>query len=302
LALADGNDIQGVILSSGMNTDGGRKAGITIPSCDGQIELMEQVLGQSGLAAHEVDYIEAHGTGTSVGDPVEAAAIAAVYGPGGAQALPIGSVKANLGHMEAASGMAGLIKALLVLKNRELPPALHLHTPNPNIEFAALNLELVTEQRNLQREDGKPLVVGVNSFGFGGANAHVLLQGPPSQVSQASVTSRSILPPLFLSARSDEALRSMAECYAVMLRGRSIGDCYDITYAAAYQRERLDRRLAVVAGSTEEGIELLERYARGESPKKIIVEQSLPQEGGVAFVDYGIGAQWRGMGFKLIDE
>lgn len=301
-ALADGNDIQAVIISSGMNTDGGRKTGITIPSRDGQIELMEQVLSQSGLSAHEVDYIEAHGTGTSVGDPIEAGAIAAVYGQGREHALPIGSVKANLGHMEAASGMAGLIKALLVLKNRELPPALHLHTPNPNIEFSALNLELVTEQRDLQRDDGKPLVVGVNSFGFGGANAHVLLQEAPRQVSEASARRHTLLPPLFLSARGDDALRSMAGHYATLLGGKSFGDCYDITYAAAYQRERLDRRLAVVAGSIEDGIQLLERYAQGESPKKVIVEQNLPQEGGVAFVYSGNGAQWVGMGLKLLDE
>jgi acyl transferase domain-containing protein/NADPH:quinone reductase-like Zn-dependent oxidoreductase/acyl carrier protein/short-subunit dehydrogenase/SAM-dependent methyltransferase len=301
-ALAEGDEIQAVILGSGINTDGARKTGITIPSRDGQAELMGRVLGQSGLSANEVDYVEAHGTGTSLGDPIEAAAIAAVYGQGRAQALPIGSVKANLGHMEAASGMAGLIKALLVIKNRELPPALHLNTPNPNIDFEGLNLELVTEHRDLVSESGKPLVVGVNSFGFGGSNAHVLLQEPLRQVSEETVSLNSSLPPLVLSARSDDALRDMVERYATILDGKSLNDYYDITYAAAYQRDHLGKRLALVAGTIEEGTRFLSCYAQGESPKEIIIEKSLPQSGSVAFVYSGNGSQWIGMGRRLLAE
>src|SRR5690606_25814181 len=175
-ALADGDEIHAVILASGVNADGARKTGITIPSSEGQAELMRDVLARSGIGADEVDFIEAHGTGTAVGDPIETAAIGAVYGQGRATPLPIGSVKANMGHLEAAAGMAGLVKAVLALKNRALPAALHLDTPNPYIDFEALNLELVTEYKTLEKADGKPLVAGVNSFGFGGANAHVLLQ------------------------------------------------------------------------------------------------------------------------------
>jgi len=123
-ALADGNVIEAVILATGANADGGRKTGLTIPSSEGQAELMRAVLSRSGLCGHDIDYIEAHGTGTAVGDPIESAAIGKVYGQSRQQGdpLPIGSVKTNLGHLEAASGMAGLVKAILVLKNRALPP------------------------------------------------------------------------------------------------------------------------------------------------------------------------------------
>ena len=301
-AIADGDDIQAVILASGVNADGARKTGLTIPSREGQVELMRKVLGQSGLSSHEIDYIEAHGTGTPVGDPIEAAAIGAVYGQGRSQALPIGSVKANLGHMEPASGIASLIKAVLILKNRGLPPALHSHDLNSHIDFSELNLELISEYRDLGNESDTPLVVGVNSFGFGGANAHVLLQTPPSQAVNAPVSSSIPLPPLFLSARSDEALRALAKRYATVLNGKSLNDYYDIAHAAAYQRERMEKRFAFVAGSCDDGVSLLTRYGQGETLPECIIENCLPQPGSVAFVYSGNGSQWVGMGRRLFAE
>jgi phthiocerol/phenolphthiocerol synthesis type-I polyketide synthase C len=301
-AIADGDDIQAVILASGVNTDGARKTGLTIPSREGQVELMRKVLAQSGLSSHEINYVEAHGTGTPVGDPIEAAAIGAVYGQSRSQALPIGSVKANLGHMEPASGVASLIKAVLMLKNRGIPPALHLHEPNPHIDFTGLNLELISEYRDLENIDDTPLVVGVNSFGFGGANAHILLQEPPSRATEPSAGSTIPLPPLFLSARSSEALRALAKRYASALTGKSLHTYYDTAYAAAYQREHMEKRLALFTGSHDAGASLLARYAQGENPAEIIVENRLPQPGSVAFVYSGNGAQWVGMGRRLLAE
>ncbi len=301
-AIADGDDIQAVILSNGVNADGGRKTGITIPSCDGQVELMQRVLTRSGLSAQDIDYVEAHATGTTIGDPIEAAALGAVYGKGRARALPIGSVKANLGHMESASGMAGLVKAVLILKNRGLPPTLHGQTLNPHIDFSALNLELITAYRDLVKDTDKPLVVGVNSFGFGGANAHILLQEFLPRVSHTTVDHEIQLPPLFLSARCDAALRTMAERYASMLSDKSPRDFYDIAHAAAYHREHLKKRLAFIAGSPEEAVRLLSSYAQGESPAEIFMEDILPKQGSVAFVYSGNGAQWVGMGRKLLAE
>lgn len=128
---------------------------------------MRAVLSRSGLSSKEVDFIEAHGTGTVVGDPVETRAIGMVYGQERTRPLPIGSVKANLGHLEPASGMAGLIKTILALKHRALPPAIHLHTPNPHIDFQALNLELIRKYKPFSRKRKKPLVAGVNSFSLG---------------------------------------------------------------------------------------------------------------------------------------
>src|SRR5258708_21235123 len=177
-ALADGDAIQAVILATGINTDGGRKTSITIPSGEGQVELLKAVLERSGLSASEVDYVEAHGTGTAIGDPIEAAAIGEVYGRHRArgQPLPIGSVKTNLGHLESASGMAGLIKTILALKNRALPPSLHWKTPNPHIDFGGLNIEVLTKYRPLVQQVPRAVAAAVNSFAFGGSNAHFLLQ------------------------------------------------------------------------------------------------------------------------------
>lgn len=299
-ALADGDEIHAVILASGVNADGARKTGITIPSSAGQAELMREVLARSGLAADEVDFVEAHGTGTAVGDPVEAAAIGQVYGCARSRPLPIGSVKANLGHLEPASGMAGLIKAVLALKNRALPPALHLDKPNSHIDFAGLNLELVTEYRALEKQNGRALVAGVNSFGFGGANSHVLLQEytPVYSVGQAGLVAG--LPPLFISARGHAALKALAGNYAALLDGASPEAFYDLAHAAAYRRDRLDSRLALSAATLEEARESLSRYAAGEMPRGLVVEDALPEAGDVAFVYSGNGAQWVGMGRAML--
>jgi acyl transferase domain-containing protein/acyl carrier protein/short-subunit dehydrogenase len=303
-ALADGDDIEAVILASGANADGARKTGITIPSCEGQVELMREVLARSGLCAHDVDFIEAHGTGTAIGDPIEAAAIGAIYGQGRGKPLPIGSVKANLGHMESAAGMAGLVKAVLALKNRALPPVLHPHTPNPHIDFANLNLELVPEYRVLAKEEGKPLVAGVNSFGFGGANAHVLLQEFIPSAGQTFTPKTITAPPLFLSARGAAALRAMAGRYVDILRNAPLANYYEIARAAAYCRDRLEKRLALHlhCDSSESAVDLLRQYAEGGTPEHIFVEDGLPQEGSVAFVYSGNGAQWAGMGRTLLAE
>lgn len=300
-ALADSDEIHAVILASGVNADGARKTGITIPSSDGQAELMRQVLARSGLSAHDIDYIEAHGTGTAVGDPIEASAIGRVYGQGRAQALPIGSVKANLGHLEPASGMAGLVKTLLVLKNRAMPPALHLHTPNPQIDFKELNLELVKDYKSLMKSGDRPLVAGVNSFGFGGANAHVLLRSSPRLGVQDCASNESS-PPLFLSARTDAALRSLAGRYVEFLQDSPSSSFYDVAHTSVNCRDRLNKRLVVHQESPEEVLEFLRQYAEGESPSQVVVEDGLPDEGGVAFVYSGNGAQWFGMGRRLLNE
>ena len=301
-ALADGNSIKAVILGSGVNSDGARTSGLTIPSVEGQVELLRDVLAQSGLEPDDIDFIEAHGTGTAVGDPVEAAAIGRVYGRGRRSPLPIGSVKTNLGHLESASGMAGLVKALLCLRNRELPPNLHLSTPNPAIDFAGLNIEVATRRMPLAADGGKPLVAGVNSFGFGGTNAHVLLQEFRREDPAPVDGSETSCPPLFLSARTEGALRGMAGRYAACLDPVSAGHFYDVARAASSGRERLEKRLALAAGSPQEAVHDLAGYAEGGSPARIFVEDALPDAGGVAFVYSGNGAQWLGMARALLAE
>lgn len=228
--------------------------------------------------------------------------IGTVYGQGRTQPLPIGSVKANLGHLEPASGMAGLVKAVLALKHRALPPALHFATPNPNIDFSRLNLEVVTQYRKLTKPDGKPLVAGVNSFGFGGANAHVLLQEwRPPRKARPRVANLPA-PPLVLSARGAAALRDLSGRYAALVRGKTADDFYSLAHAAAFRREWLETRLAVWAESPEQNAERLSRYAQGEVVADVIIEEALPEPGSVAFVYSGNGAQWLGMGRRLLNE
>ncbi|MDD5177473.1 MAG: SDR family NAD(P)-dependent oxidoreductase [Sterolibacterium sp.] len=303
-ALADGDNIHAIIRATGVNADGARKTGITIPSRDGQAELMRIVLAKSGLQPEDIDFIEAHGTGTAVGDPIEAAAIGSVYGQCRSKdrPLPIGSVKTNLGHLEPASGMAGLVKALLALKHRAIPPSLHFVTPNPHIDFSGLNLEVVTQYTELRKSDDKPLVAGVNSFGFGGANAHVLIQEFHQTEAQSSLPLELPLPPLFLSARTLPALRAMAGRYAELLSEKTPEDFYDITFAAAHRREFLEKRLALKVDTAADAAERLARFAQSEAVEQIVSEDGLPQPGGVAFVYSGNGAQWVGMGQKLMVE
>lgn len=303
-ALDDGDEIHAVILASGVNADGARKTGITIPSSEGQAELMLQVLARSGLCASDIDFVEAHGTGTAVGDPIEAKAIGTVYGQDRLQPLPIGSIKANLGHLEPASGLTGLLKAVLALKNQSLPPAMHLQTPNPRIDFQQLNLELVTEQKPLVRRGKKPLVAGVNSFGFGGANAHVLLQEfiPEHDQSQTKAVKGGDLPPLFLSARSDVALRVLAGRYADLLNERGASGYYDVAYAAAFQRDCMEKRLAFAPDSFSAGVGVLRSFAEGASPADVVLEEALTGCNKLAFVYSGNGAQWAGMGRLLVAE
>lgn len=301
-ALADGNPIKAVILGSGVNSDGARTSGLTIPSAEGQVELLSGVLAQSGLAPGDIDFVEAHGTGTAVGDPVEAEAIGRVYGQGRRSSLPMGSVKTNLGHLEAASGMAGLVKALLCLRNHELPPNLYFSTPNPAIDFNGLNIEVATRSIPLGADGGKPLVAAVNSFGFGGTNAHVLLQEFRREDPAPADGGQPCCPPLFLSARTEAALRDMAGRYAACLAPMSAGHFYDVACAASSGRERLEKRLALAAGSPEEAVHALAGYAEGGAPAAVFVEDALPAAGGVAFVYSGNGAQWLGMARALLAE
>ena len=303
-ALADGDNIHAVIRATGVNADGARKTGITIPSSEGQADLMRSVLQRSGLGALDVDFVEAHGTGTAVGDPVEAAAIGAVYGQGrpAGHPLPIGSVKTNLGHLEPASGMAGLVKAMLVLKNRAVPPTLHVNTLNPNIGFAALQLDVVTRHQALVQTAGKPLVAGVNSFGFGGANAHVLLQEHVAAQQPAHADASRATPPLFLSARTDAALRAMAGRYAQLLDATPAEGFYDIAHAAAHRRERMEKRLAVQTASPAGTAQALLQFAQGATAAQVVTEAALPAAGSVAFIYSGNGAQWAGMGRALLAD
>src|ERR1700733_2171280 len=263
-ALVDGNRILAVIAGSGVNSDG-RKPGLTVPSHEGQAALLREVYRRAGIAPSEIDYFEAHGTGTAVGDPIETRAIGEALGRHrpARRPLPIGSIKGNIGHLEAAAGMAGLYKALHVLRDRRVPANLHVRTLNPNIDVDGWNLAPVTEPLDLGNES---LVVGVSAFGFGGTNAHAVLT---SHQDVAAAATRSHLPqpkappapPLLLSARSPQALRDVARDMAQHLRTRHDQSDYDIAYSAAHHRDMYRHRLAASAGDRHALAHALEQFA-----------------------------------------
>lgn len=290
-ALADGDRIHGVIVAGGTNNDG-RTSGLALPSAEAQEALLRQVYAEAGLSPDDLAYLEAHGTGTPVGDPVECAAIGRALGTGRSTgALPIGSVKSNIGHLEAASGMPGVFKALLVLRHGEIPATLHAEPLNPHIDFAGHNIRPVVGAEEL-RTGGRPYV-GVNSFGFGGANAHMVLTTPPEQAAEP-VPMASGRFPVVVSARTPGALRDAAEQMAQHLELTGESDFYDVSYTSAVRRARHEYRAAVLARDPVEAAEAFRAVANGAAP-------AVPAASGkVAFVFPGNGCQWHGMGVELL--
>ena len=302
-AMADGDTVLAVVAGTAVNADG-RKSGLTVPSADAQIALLRQAYEQAGIAPAEIDYLEAHGTGTPVGDPIEARAIGAALGRARAAGapLPIGSVKSNLGHLEAASGVAGLVKAIYSLRHRVVPSTIGIRNPNPNIPFSDWNIDLVTQPLRLPATG--TLTIGINSFGFGGANAHAILQTAPAQAGKKAAnadTLSSIVPlPLVVSGRDAQALRQAARDMAQRLRSAHSPSVYDLAYHAAMRRDWHAERAVVFGADHARLAEALERFSRGETDAQVQTGNGLAEASGPVFVYSGNGAQWAGMGRRLM--
>lgn len=299
-ARADGDRVYAVILGSATNQDG-HSQGLTFPSQESQEKLLRDACAQAGVVPEQVRYMEAHGTGTPVGDPIEANAIGSVLGRGRAAGneLLVGSVKTNIGHLEAGSGVAGLIKACLVLKHRLVPRNLHFQQPNQQIPFAQLGLRVPVAVESLDGEN--PIVAGVNSFGFGGSNAHVILAESPSSPPAApavAVRAPYVLP---LSARSPEALKALAGSYRETLEGSSA--LADICHTASVRRTHHIWRLAVTGNSSEELRQHLAAYIAGENQPGVVAGRAVSgQPARIAFVFTGQGSQWWAMARELLDR
>ncbi|MEU9124410.1 SDR family NAD(P)-dependent oxidoreductase [Streptomyces sp. NPDC048506] len=255
-ALADGDRVDAVIVDCVANSDG-RTPGLALPRMESQRALLENVYARAGLDVDDITYIEAHGTGTPVGDPIEAEAIGRALGAHRTVgALPIGSIKSNVGHLEPASGMAGLLKALLVLRHGVVPPSLHAAALNPNIDFQRLRLHLVDRMCPVRITERS--VVGVNSFGFGGANAHAVLAPAPARIGVDAPPAEGPLP-VVVSARSpaalDEALRRATQQLATA-DSRSF---YDLAWTMDQRRGRHPLRAAVLATSPSQAAAALTR-------------------------------------------
>jgi 1-acyl-sn-glycerol-3-phosphate acyltransferase len=300
-ARADGDRVYAVLLGSAVNEDG-RTVGMTVPGVDTQRALLRDALAASGVTAREVQYVEAHGTGTPVGDPIEAAALGAVLAEGRAdgESCLIGSAKTNIGHLEAAAGMAGLIKVALTLYHRELPPSLHFTQPNPAIDFDALRLRVVTELQPWPLDGGAPATAMVNSFGFGGANANLVVREAPAPLEQSAAAETPRPELVTLSARSEDALAATARSYLDLLAARPELSVRELAAATVRRRSHHDLRLGVVASSTEELVDTLDGFLAGERRAALAAGRK-PSAGPprLAFVFSGMGPQWWGMGREL---
>jgi acyl transferase domain-containing protein/acyl carrier protein len=308
-ALADDDPIYAVIRGSAVNQDG-RSNGLMAPNPLAQEAVLREAYRRAGVSPGHVQYVEAHGTGTFLGDPIEAKALGAVLAfdrPSG-RPCALGSVKTNLGHLEAAAGVAGLIKVALALKHREIPPSLHFQERNPHIPFDEIPLRVQTTLGPWPAESG-PALAGVSSFGFGGTNAHVVLEeAPQSNLAMQNAEwkicnpgSAHLLP---LSARSPEALHSLARAYQNSpLAPESTVSLHDICYSASVRRSHHDYRLAVTGQSLEQLSEVLEAFLRGEARPGLSSGRKVSgRQRKLVFVFPGQGSQWFGMGQKLLEQ
>ncbi|MCG3178713.1 MAG: L-threonine 3-dehydrogenase [Phycisphaerae bacterium] len=303
-ARRDGDRIYAVILAGGVNQDG-RTPGITAPSGAAQEELIRRVLADAGIAPADVAYFEAHGTGTSLGDPIEVKALGAALREGRSPDRPLylGSVKTNIGHLESASGIAGLIKAALTVHHRTIPPSLHFNSPHPDIPFDELRIRVPTRPTPLP-PDGRVLAA-VNSFGFGGTNAHLLLSSADDAVHPGPAASgRDATPQLLcLSAGSPKSLEMLADRYARRAASDAWADLplADLCRSAARSRSALPHRLAVVADSMSDLARRLADYGTAGKAPGLHVGRGIEGDGRrIAFVFSGQGPQWWAMGRELL--
>lgn len=302
-ALHDGDRIYAVVLGGAVNQDG-RTNGLTAPNRPAQEAVLTAAYQAAGIDPAEADYIEAHGTGTAVGDPIEVAALASVLGADRRESRPllIGSVKSNVGHLEAAAGVTGLIKAALVLHRRQIPPTVHFERPNPLLGLDRLPIEVPTEVMPLPGGGERTPLVGVSSFGFGGTNSHLVLAAAPQSRQLHSVQQLKMPFLLPVSARSQPALVARAAAWAEHAHARTVDAGWGARAAAAAAvRGDHDRhRIALVADDTADIEAGMAALGRGERPAR----SSGPHTTGrrvprIALVFPGQGSQWAGMGRQL---
>ncbi|MEU0004279.1 SDR family NAD(P)-dependent oxidoreductase [Streptomyces sp. NPDC006314] len=311
-AQRDGDRILAVITGTAVNSDG-RSAGLMAPNPAAQESLLRSALSNAQVDGAGIDYVEAHGTGTLLGDPMEAAALGAVIGRGrpADEPLLIGSVKSNLGHLEGAAGIVGLIKTVLALHHRQIPHSLHFHTPNPHIDFAALRLRVVTAPTAWPKRDHPPRA-GVSAFGFGGTNAHVVLEQAPATPSGDSVSrsgdGQAAGPHvLVVSARSRQRIGDVAAGLARQTAAEDAPALKDLAHTLARHR-RGPTCAAVVARTHQEAVGRLAALAGGvEAPGLLppCTDNPAGRSAGTrhpVLVFSGHGSQWEGMGLRLLED
>ncbi|MGV9799469.1 type I polyketide synthase [Mycobacterium sp. NPDC003449] len=301
-AVRDGDRIRAVIRGSAINQDGA-SGGLTVPNGVAQQRVITDALKRARLEPSDVGYLEAHGTGTSLGDPIEAQAAGAVYGAGRETDRPLlmGSVKTNIGHLEAAAGIAGVLKVVLSLENELLPRHLHFENPSPHIPWDRLAVQVVKESTAWERNE-RPRIAGISSFGFAGTNAHVILEEAPQQAPAAPAADPDdrrfgVLP---LSARTPAALVRLADGYRSWLNAHPEATVADVCFTAGAGRAHLEHRAALVVNSRESAIDLLGALA-DDRPAPGLVRGESHDTPKTAWLFTGQGSQYPGMARELFD-
>lgn len=304
-AIRDGDNIQAIIRGSAVNQDG-LTNGLTAPNGPSQQAVIRQALEKAGVQPNEISYVETHGTGTALGDPIEVNSLKAVLMEGreSDRVCWIGSVKTNIGHLEAAAGIAGLIKVVLSLQHKQIPPHLHLKQLNPYIKIENTPISIPTELQSWNCDRGSK-VAGVSSFGFGGTNAHVIVEEAPQasfKLKQVNDLERS-QHILTLSAKTEKALQELVDKHLDFLESPSVPPIQNICYTSNIGRSHFDYRLAIIAQTQEELQQQLQNYLTGNSTFKTIVgersnSRKLPK---IAFLFTGQGSQYVNMGRELYE-
>jgi acyl transferase domain-containing protein/pimeloyl-ACP methyl ester carboxylesterase len=296
-ALEDGDRIHAVILAGAVNNDGARKVGFVAPSVLGQSEVIAEALAVADIDAGRIGYVEAHGTGTALGDPIEIAALERAFRRTTQRTgdCPIGSVKTNIGHLEAAAGMAGLIKVVLSLRNETIPPSLHFDRPNPQIDFARSPFQVNTAPRPWPRGDA-PRLAGVSSFGIGGTNAHLIVADPPLSEAPAREPAYSVLA---LTAEDDDALARLRERMMMRLRSAEAAgeadDTIDLCHTTQAGARHRAVREAIVAASRGELLERLQAATASPARSVGVFRGRSSKSPRVAMLFGGQGSRYPGM-------
>jgi len=297
-ALDEGDNIDAVIRGSAINNDGALKAGYTAPSIEGQSAVIREALSIAGVLPDDITYIEAHGTGTPLGDPIEIAALNNIFKQDAIRRnkVAIGSVKTNIGHLDTASGLAGLIKTVLSLKNKQLAPSLHYREANPNIDFVSGPFSVNTSLIPWNPEQRKPRIAGVSSFGIGGTNAHVVIQEAPVPTLREPIQRRSQL--LVLSAKTESALTAVRLRLRTHLQENPEQSLCDIANTLQLGRRSFQYRNSLVCKDHEEAIEILAGHGDQQPIQSGQITANNPSKN-CFFIFPGQGSQYPGMGHEI---